>query len=54
MNIEGLSEETLRKFVEKEFIKDYTDIFLLEQYKNMIENMEEVWRTFLSETNKLY
>lgn len=40
MNIEGLSEETLRKFVEKEFIKDYTDIFLLEQYKNMIENME--------------
>lgn len=40
MNIEGLSEETLKKFVEKEFIKDYTDIFVLEQYKNVIEDME--------------
>lgn len=40
MNIEGLSEETLKKFVEKEFVKNYTDIFSLEQYKNVIENME--------------
>ena len=40
MNIEGLSEETLKKFVEKEFVKNYTDIFNLEQYQNDIENME--------------
>ena len=38
MNIEGLSEETLKKFVEKEFVKNYTDIFNLEQYQNDIEN----------------
>ncbi len=40
MNIEGLSEETLKKFVEKEFIKDYTDIFCLEQYQDNIKSME--------------
>ena len=40
MNIEGLSEVTLKKFVEKEFIKDYTDIFCLEQYCDIIKNME--------------
>lgn len=40
MNIEGLSEETLKKFVEKGLIKNYTDIFCLEQYQSDIENME--------------
>ncbi len=40
MNIEGLSEETLKKLVEKGLIKNYTDIFCLEQYQDIIENME--------------
>ncbi len=40
MNIEGLSEETLKKFVEKKLIKNYTDIFELEQYENIIKEME--------------
>ena len=40
MNIEGLSEETLKKFVEKGLIENYTDIFCLEQYQSDIENME--------------
>ena len=40
MNIEGLSEETLKKFVEKKLIQNYTDIFALEQYENVIKEME--------------
>ncbi len=40
MNIEGLSEATLEKFVANEFIKDYTDIFTLSQYEEQIKNLE--------------
>ncbi len=40
MNIEGLSEETLNKFVEKGFIKDYTDIYTLSQFKDEIIEMD--------------
>lgn len=40
MNIEGLSEETLKKFVEKGFIQYYTDIFDLKKYEEEIKNME--------------
>ena len=40
MNIEGLSEATLEKFIMNGFIKDFTDIFHLERYEDEIKNME--------------
>jgi len=40
MDIEGLSEATIEKFIDKEFIKDFTDIYKLEQYKKEIITME--------------
>lgn len=40
MNIEGLSEATLEKFIEKGFIKEYADLFKLERYEEEIVNME--------------
>lgn len=40
MNIEGLSEATLEKFIEKGFIDNYTDLFRLDKYKEEIINME--------------
>ncbi len=40
MNIEGLSEATIEKFIEKGFIDNYTDLFRLEKYKNEIIEME--------------
>lgn len=40
MNIEGLSEETLKKFVEKGFVHNYLDIFYLNNYEEEIKNME--------------
>lgn len=40
MNIEGMSEATIEKFIEKGFIDNYTDIFRLENYKEEIINME--------------
>lgn len=40
MNIEGLSEATIEKFIEKGFVDNYTDIFKLEKYKDEIINME--------------
>lgn len=40
MNIEGLSEKTIEKFIDKGFIKDISSIYKLEQYKNEIINME--------------
>lgn len=40
MNIEGLSEATIKKFIEKGFIDNYTDLFRLERYKDEIINME--------------
>ncbi len=39
LNIEGLSEETLDKFVDKGFIKEYADIFKLNRYREEIEMM---------------
>ena len=39
LNIEGLSEETLDKFVDRGFIKEYADIFKLDRYREEIENM---------------
>ncbi|MDE6314208.1 MAG: NAD-dependent DNA ligase LigA [Lachnospiraceae bacterium] len=40
LNIEGLSESTLEKFVDSGFIKNYADIFRLDQYKEAIVTME--------------
>ncbi len=40
MNIEGLSEATLEKFIAKGFIHEYADIFHLDQHKEEIIQME--------------
>lgn len=40
MNIEGFSEETIKKFVEKGFISDYTDIYSIEKFAEEIKNMD--------------
>lgn len=40
MNIDGLSEATLEKFVENGFVKHIVDIFNLEEHKFLIMNME--------------
>ena len=40
MNMEGLSEETLKKFLEKGFVENYPDIFKLEAYKDEITSMD--------------
>ncbi len=39
-NIEGLSEATIEKFVEKGFLENYTDLYNLHKYKNIITEME--------------
>lgn len=40
MNIEGLSEATLEKFIDSGFVKDFTDIFHLDRYEEEIKEME--------------
>lgn len=40
MNIEGLSEKTIEKFIEKGFIKSIIDIYYLENYKSEIINLD--------------
>lgn len=40
MNMEGLSEETLKKFLEKGFVENYPDIFRLAEHKDEITEME--------------
>ena len=40
MNIDGLSEATLEKFIAKGFIHEYSDIFHLSDYKDEIVDME--------------
>lgn len=39
MNIEGLSEATIEKFVAEGFIQNYTDLYCLEKYHQKIINM---------------
>lgn len=39
-DIEGLSQQTIEKFINKGFLKEFSDIFKLEQYKNQIVKME--------------
>lgn len=38
MNIDGLSEETLEKFIEKGFIHEFSDIYHLDNHKDIIVN----------------
>jgi len=40
MNIDGLSEATLEKFIENGFIHEYADLFYLDRYKEEITRME--------------
>lgn len=40
MNIDGLSEMTLQKFIEREFLNELPDIFKLTQYQEEIVTME--------------
>lgn len=40
MNIDGLSEATLEKFINEGFIKTYKDIYHLSDYRDKIVNME--------------
>lgn len=40
LNIEGLSEATLEKFIAKGFLHDFTDIFHLDRYEAEIKEME--------------
>ncbi|MCQ2551630.1 MAG: NAD-dependent DNA ligase LigA [Clostridia bacterium] len=40
LNIDGLSEATLEKFIEKGFLKELPDLFKLDRFKDEIVNME--------------
>ena len=40
LNIEGLSEATLEKFIARGFLHDFTDIFHLDRYENEIKEIE--------------
>lgn len=40
LNIDGMSEATLEKFIMKGFIKSYSDIFHLDRYEKTIKSME--------------
>lgn len=40
MNIDGLSEATLEKFVDMGFIREFADLYHLEQYRDAIVEME--------------
>ena len=40
INIEGLSEQSLEKFINRGFLKDFANLFTLEQYRDEISAME--------------
>ena len=40
MNIDGISVQTLEKFIDRGFIKTYTDVYHLDRYRDEIVNME--------------
>ena len=40
MDIDGLSEATLKKFVDQGFVKEFADLFLLDRYKEQIVSMD--------------
>ena len=45
MNIEGFSEATTERFIEKGFIENYTDLYSLEKHEDEIVNMEGFGKT---------
>ena len=51
MNIDGLSEATLEKFIGKGFIHNLGDIFEIGKYKDEIVTMEGFWRKIFSESD---
>lgn len=40
VNIDGISEQTLEKFIDRGFIKDYTDLYHLDRHRDEIVEME--------------
>ncbi len=40
LNIEGLSEQTLEKFIDRGFVKEYADLFHLDRHRDEIVDME--------------
>lgn len=40
LNIDGISEQTLEKFIERGFIREYTDLYHLDRFKEEIVDME--------------
>lgn len=40
MNIDGLSEQTLEKFIQMGFIKDYADLYRIDRYKDQIIELD--------------
>ncbi len=40
MNIDGMSEATLEKFIDRGFIREYADLFHLDKHREEIEQME--------------
>ncbi len=56
INIEGLSEATLEKFISKGFIREYADIFRLDRYQDEIIQMEgfgeKSWQKLNEAVNK--
>lgn len=40
LNIDGLSEATLEKFIDRGFVREFSDLFHLEQYREEITKME--------------
>ncbi len=40
LNIEGLSDSTLEKFIDRGFVKEYADLFHLDRYRDEIIGME--------------
>ncbi len=56
MNIEGLSEATIEKFIKAGYLKTFDDIYKLDQYKNRIINMEgfgiKSYNNLISSINK--
>lgn len=40
MNIEGFSEATIEKFIDKDFLDDFVDIYYLHKYEKEIKEME--------------
>lgn len=51
MNIDGLSEKTIEKFIDLGYLNTYSDIYRLDRYKNDIEKLEGFGK---KSTNKLF